>query len=212
VDTSKGSERDFCAAYLDRIGHQLDFKERASAGLLPEYLATAEITELATLNVRGGERAWMQMMDSLDDACRRGEIAGARHLQDRKDRLRWYIHRDEARRYFQALDVMPAEGSPLWCWLRGKPAAEAQTLRPEQQDKADFQQFCIERWRLSPTVPITGEAGIVMQVARSYLRKYARRTLEGWAREVAPEGVKGRRGRPKKIDGQDEIKPADDKR
>ncbi|WP_200157098.1 hypothetical protein [Allochromatium vinosum] len=116
----------------------------------------------------------------------------------------WIIHRDHARRYFQTVQWTPEEGSPLWCWLRGTSERKRGKLKPEQQDKADFQQLCMEHWQVSPTTLIRGEQGVVALVGNAYLRTESRTTgytldtLERWASEVAPTEVKARRGRPPK--------------
>ena len=110
----------------------------------------------------------------------------------------WIIHRDDARRYFQTIRWTPEEGSPLWCWIHGASEQEKGKLRPEQQDKADFQQLCMEHWQVSPTTRIRGERGIVALIGTAYLRSYTQGTLEDWASEAAPPEVKARRGRPRK--------------
>lgn len=116
----------------------------------------------------------------------------------------WIIHRDHARRYFQTIQWEPEEGSPLWCWLWGSSEQEKGKPRPEQQDKADFQQLCVEHWEVSPTTRIRGEQGIVALIGNAYLRSdtrttgYTAETLARWAGEVAPPEVKARSGRPEK--------------
>jgi hypothetical protein len=80
--------------------------------------------------------------------------------------------------------------------------ARVRPLRPDQQDRLDFQRLCKAQWEREPTTRITGSHGIAAVVGAAhpaYPRDYEKSTLEGWAREVAPESVKGRRGRSKKI-------------
>lgn len=86
-------------------------------------------------------------------------------------------------------------------------AEDAGKLRLDQQDKADFQARCLEVWKRNPAMTITGEFGVTRQPGETlpYLKKeggaagYAAKTLEAWAREVAPDGVKGKHGRRPKI-------------
>lgn len=50
----------------------------------------------------------------------------------------YIIHRDDARRYFAALDMMPAEGSALRCWLDGKAAGKVPAKRKNQRDREEW--------------------------------------------------------------------------
>ncbi|MDY0072389.1 MAG: hypothetical protein RBR77_07045 [Thauera sp.] len=107
-----------------------------------------------------------------------------------------FVHYDDARRYFAGLDLVPPEDSDLARWLRG-PIASSGKKSLVAQDKSDFQGQCLEQWERNPAQVITGPAGVAQAVGVGYLRMgYAQRTLDGWARAVAPEGVSGRRGRP----------------
>lgn len=145
---------------------------------------------------------------ALEDACLRGTLKARPHRRGtyedhagRTDELTtFYVHRDDARRYFAALDLVPPSDSYLAVWLRG-PDAEARSERVSSQDMADFQCACLEQWKRNPTQTITGEGGVVAAVGVSYLRLYKQNTLEKWARAVAPDLVKSRRGRPRKSDG-----------
>jgi len=110
-----------------------------------------------------------------------------------------YIHRDDARRYFARIGLDVPEGCPLWCWLHAKPASDANKLRRDQRDKADYQQECTRVWGISNTLPITGPGGITYHPDLiAWRRRYEGGTLEKWARAVAPDGVKGKPGRRKK--------------
>lgn len=180
--------------------------EGATLGRLPSILNDFEIALL----IANGKPDNYGLTDSrsvsarIRLACLRGELKA--ELSDRdlygflsEKQTYCYVHRDDARRYFSKLGLEPDAGSPLWCWLRGKTGDQAGKLKPVQQDKADFQQACLGVWKISQTTTITGDAGIVNHSdVRAYLRKYTPRTLESWAREVAPPSVKGKRGAPRK--------------
>jgi hypothetical protein len=85
----------------------------------------------------------------------------------------------------------------LHCWLYRKTNG-ARQLRPDQQDKADFQQLCIDHWEHSPTTPNGAKGtGVVDLCGAAYQRAYKRDTLQEWASEVAPPQAKVG-GRPKK--------------
>ncbi|WP_310451363.1 hypothetical protein [Sulfuritalea sp.] len=110
-----------------------------------------------------------------------------------------YIHRDDARRYFARIGLDIPAGCPLWCWLNAKQASEASKLRQDQRDKADYQQECSRVWGISNALSITGLEGITYHPDLfAWRSRYEGGTLEKWAREVAPDGVKGKRGRRKK--------------
>lgn len=57
--------------------------------------------------------------------------------------------------------------------------------------------MCADQWERNRTQTITGANGMVQAVGKGYLRLYQEAALEKWAREVAPDAVKGKRGRPK---------------
>ena len=179
----------------------MNITQRALAGVAPDRLNVAEIAIL--LGALDTGNMDQQAIQELDIACARRElVAESTHIDFRgnvhNDHVDFIVHRDNARRYFSSLGLEPQEGSPLWCWLRGRPAEDAGKLRADQQDKADFQQLCLEYWDRNRATRITGPEGVVNAVGGAYLRNYKRKTLEKWAREVAPKGVRGRRGRPKK--------------
>lgn len=198
----------FRDAFLKRTQFGLDLLDSAKRGRLPVVLNDSEIAKLICdgLPDAGSLPDKDSVLGKLRIACLRGELKA--ELSDRgvygnrdEKQTYCYINRDSARRYFAGLGLEPPEGAALWCWLRGKTAEEAGKLRPDQQDKADFQQLCLEIWKRNPTMTITGEFGVTSQPGETlpYHNKYEQRTLESWAREVAPDGVKGRRGRRPKI-------------
>lgn len=204
---------DFGKRFMDRIRYDEPMATRAVSGALPDRLSPLAIAWLAydldsKSHEEEGKINWARMALAITQECERGTIkahysaAGIPQTPIKGSPWDsplnwWHIHFDDARRYFQSLDLMPDDGTPLWHWLRGKAADKKSLLTKNQQDKADFQTLCQDRWNISPNTTITGEGGIVIAVGGPYLRGYGRVTLEGWAREVAPEGVRGKRGRPK---------------
>ena len=213
----------FGHTYLRRIMHGANKAERARANALPDRLTPVDIAWLAcemdSLShedhhaVPDGESlceliAYEAMAIKLSEECERGGIP-AHHCEQGFPRspvtgslwnspaAHWHIHRDDARRYFQRLDMMPAEGSALECWLRERPEKRPQRESYAQQDKADFQKLCLDHWVISPTTTIRGDQGIVRTIGRAYLHQYTEDTLEKWASAVAPEHVK-KPGRPRK--------------
>jgi hypothetical protein len=213
------SNTDYPGRFLHAVGSGLNLVERALANKLHDYIRLETLAVL--IAHKSTQDAQAAIKAELHHACYVGQLKAARIpgspgipvqfgstggtlgctytniVEGKPDD--YIVHRDNARRYFQWLDAMPDPGTPLWCWLRGKPEAEAKAMRADQQDKADFQQLAIDDWAISPEVRITGPNGIVEAVGRAYLHDYTTKTVEGWAREVAPEGVKGKCGRPKKL-------------
>jgi hypothetical protein len=198
----------FREKYLEKVRLSSSLIESAKSGRLPAILNDAEIGVL----ICDGEPDPGPMpspscvFGKLRIACLRGELKATlsdRGIYGNRDEKQTYcyIHRDDARRYFAALEIEPETGGALWCWLRGKTAEEAGKLKPDQQDKADFQKLCLEIWGRNPTMTITGEFGVTKQLGETlpYHKSYKPKTLEGWAREVAPDNVKNNRGRRPKI-------------
>lgn len=205
---------DFASQYLTSLGYGRGWPLNASARLP----AVLDCKELARLIVYGldddnsleTERDWMRSEQCgevsyyLADACRRGLLKATMPPSESGAALGWnykgfLVHFDDARRYFSALNIFPPDGSAVAAWLRG-PDASPGSLSISAQDRADFQQLCIQQWERNSTQTITGEGGVVAAVGTAYLRRYQKSTLEKWAREVAPDFVKGRRGRPRKSD------------
>lgn len=200
----------FREMFLERTRLGLDLLDSAKHGRLPVILNDSELAQLICDGApdAGSLPDRESVMGKLRIACLRGELKA--ELSDRgvygnrdQEQTYCYINRDSARRYFAGLGLEPVEGSALWCWLRGKTVEEAGKLRPDQQDKADYQQLCLEIWRRNPTMTITGESGVTRQPGETlpyFTNKlYTLKKLEEWAREVAPDGVKGKRGRRPKM-------------
>lgn len=208
---------DFASDYLNILGYKQGWPLNADARL-PAVLSCTEIASLMTYGASGrlelpgitSESDWERraqaelIEDCLAKACQRGLLRSRKPLAEHKGLFGWnykgfFIHFDDARRYFATLGLVPPDGSMIGAWLRG-PADTRHDASIPVQDKADFQQLCAEQWERNPTQTITGERGVVSEVGPSYLNLYKRATLEKWAREVAPAFVKGRRGRPPKSD------------
>ena len=209
--------RAFSDLLLDRVGksrglYALSDDERLDywARTLPAILSCKEIAQVVIRGDRFDEptvrdEAERSIRFALIDACRRGMMKARSHGTGSMNNydgttehmLTFYVHRDDARRYLAALNLLPPDGSPLALWLKGADVvAKPETL--SAQDMADFQQMCLEQWERNPTQTITGANGVVQEVGKSYLVSYKVATLEKWARAVAPDGVKGVRGRRKK--------------
>ncbi len=212
----------FAERFLDAVGNELSsLIDRALAGKLHDFITHKVLAQLIEHGAQLPRRI-PGVADEIYHACYVGQLRGRlipgspgvpvtfgssapdgsqggvyTNIVGATDPV-YVIHRDDARRYLMALNLMPDPGTPLWCWLRGKPATEAKRLRPEQQDKADFQQLCVEYWQRSPTTRIRGKTGIVALLGTAYLNGRGPDTLVDWASEVAPEHVQQRRGRPRK--------------
>lgn len=209
-------ENNFASQYLTSLGYDKGWPLNDSA-TRPAVLSCKEMAHLMARDGGGppptiSANEWgyalheqvERVSSCLADACRRGVLKATMPLDEPVSPSGYHytgflVHFDDARRYFAALDLLPPEGSAIAVWLRG-PDASVNDLSISAQDRDDFQQICIVQWTRNPTQTITGEGGVVAAVGASYLRKYQKNTLEKWAREVAPDLVRGRRGRPRKSD------------
>lgn len=183
----------FAERFAEASGMKMTLRERALAGKLGPILCLDKISTLIT-EVGSRQSCDELVYPGLVFALATGNLRATLSPGHQGDT----IHRDDARRYFQSIGLMPDEGTALWCWLRGRAAEQAKTLRADQQDKADFQQMCIEHWAVSPLTRIRGNSGIIAQLGSAYANVYTEETVERWASEVAPPEVKARKGRPKK--------------
>lgn len=210
-------DNDFASEYLTSLGYDRGWPLNDSAKL-PAVLSCSEMAHLIVYDgdapfppgALNDERRW-ELSDQADrvstclaNACRRGLLKATVPLFEHTSGAGWnyegfLVHFDDARRYFAALDLVPPDGSRIAAWLRGP---DTSTTSPtfSARDRDDFQQLCIEQWTRNPTQKITGEGGVVSAVGAAYLRNYQESTLVKWARAVAPDLVRGRRGRPRKSD------------
>lgn len=185
----------------------------ARAGKLHSILNTDEIAWLLCESRETGTMRKGAVTGELRLAALRGDVKATLSEFDlwgikpkpagpaQEGQLYCYIHRDNARQYFHRIGLEIPEGCPLWCWLYAKPASEANKLRRDQLDKTDYQKECLQVWQINPTLPITGAEGITYHadlMAWQQAGRYEPGTFVKWAREVAPDGVKGKRGRRKK--------------
>lgn len=191
--------------FLSLTGCSGDLLEWARSGKLPSKLNEAEIAWLICEDRENAANIKGSIFGELRLAALRGDLPATISEYDlwgkKGEQLYCYVHRDHARRYFRRIGLAIPEGSPLWCWLNAKPASAAGKLRQDQRDKADYQQECQRVWSISNALPITGAEGITYHpdlIAWRQEGRYEGGTLEKWAREVAPETVRGKRGRPKK--------------
>lgn len=164
------SSNNYSDRFLNAVGSDLNLIERALTNKLHDYIQLK--TLVALIAGESSQQAKAVVKAELYHACYVGQLKAERipgkpgipiqsgftagpfseantKVVDATDDD-YIIHRDNARRYFQWLGAMPEEGTPLSRWLRGKTADESRKLREDQQDKADFQQMAIERWRISP--------------------------------------------------------------
>jgi hypothetical protein len=214
TQTPTGSKSTLKDKYLSLVyGGEGTLLDWALAGKLHSILNESEIAWLICEDRETGPMRKGGVVGELRLAALRGDVKAtlsefdlwgikAKPAGPHQDgQLYCYIHRDDARRYFARIGMDIPAGCPLWCWLYAKPASEANRLLPVQQHKADYQQECVRVWEISPTLRIRGAEGITYHpdlIAWRQNKKYQAGTLEDWAAEVAPEGIKGKPGRPKK--------------
>ncbi len=80
----------------------------------------------------------------------------------------------------------------------GPPTIQAKP-RPEAEDKARCQEISQRKWKQNPLTRIAEMARDQEVRRQGNGGLYEEPTLLRWLREVAPEGVKGRPGRPRKV-------------
>lgn len=94
--------------------------------------------------------------------------------------------------------------APAFCipaWLDGEPGTEvmprAAKSRPEAEDKAKCQEIAARKWTENPSIRIAAMARDDAIHREGNGGLYTEPTLLGWLREVAPNTVKGKPGRPR---------------
>jgi hypothetical protein len=205
--SEKGRGLTFSDLFLEMTDDNAPIEHRAKNGILHSRLSHVDLARLI-VGEDGDRGSLDDVSERLRQACFTGELRATLPVKERRQSDNsvfskvtvYYVHRDEARRYFQKLGLDVSQQIGLSCWLRGCREGEIKRLRPDQQDKADFQKLCLDIWERNPTMTITGASGVTMQPAETqpYLKHYTRKKLVEWAREVAPDGVKNKRGRPRK--------------
>lgn len=140
-----------------------------------------------------------------------GRPVGTFHTERSPDRTLYFVDRQACAAWLELRGAKPGRYPYIDEWLRtggvviGKQTEGAGKKTEAQQDRADCQGKCLALWEKNPTMTITGPHGVAKHNDLScYVRKYRLEWVEGCAREVAPEQVKGKRGRPKKIADQAE--------
>lgn len=199
----------FASRFLELTDDSAPITTRARKGLLLATLSHINLAELIAEFDQGDNK--LEIALRLRAACFSGQMKATLPVRERQQIVNmaksslttqtlYYIHRDDARQYFRKLGLEAKTGTALHCWLSGLTEDEAKQRRPEQQDKMDFQRLCLDVWGRNPTMPITGLHGVTRQrgITLPYHNNYTPKTLEKWAREVAPDAVKKQRGRPPK--------------
>jgi hypothetical protein len=90
--------------------------------------------------------------------------------------------------------VEPDPSDPIWG--TPKPNAAASPSRPEIEDRKRCQEIAFAKWQADPTIPIAQMARDEAIRREGNGAQYRPPTLWRWLREVAPAGVRGKRGRP----------------
>ena len=182
--SEKGLGLTFSDLFLEKTDDKAPIEHLAKNGMLRSRLSHGD---LACLIVgEDGDRGSLEdVHERLRQACFTGELRATLPVKERRQSddsvfskvTIYYVHRDDARRYFQKLGLDVSQQIGLACWLRGCREGEIKPLRREQQDKADFQKLCLEIWERNPTMTITGESGVTTQQAETlpYHKLYTRK-------------------------------------
>lgn len=140
-----------------------------------------------------------------------GRRDGTFHTERSPDKTLYRVDRQACADWLNCRGAKPGRYPYIDEWLRtggvviGKQTEGAGKKTEAQQDRADCQGKCLALWEKNPTMTNTGPHGVAQHNDLScYVRKYSLEWVEGCAREVAPEQVKGKRGRPNKIADQAE--------
>ncbi|CAK0754168.1 conserved hypothetical protein [Gammaproteobacteria bacterium] len=204
-----------CDEFIEITGYGMPLNARALSGKLPRSISVETVAKLIC-----GDHGDFHMVHgaliALIEAVKFGALSGSKLITPAMTRpssgqnsavdvLLGHFTDPEysvnvVRRYFASIGFEYEDNAPLIAWLRPGGEGDKET-RECQQDKIDVQTLASQIWEDNPTMPITGPGGMVSQLGiRSHCNKYkGRDTIPGWLREVAPEGVKGKPGRPKKI-------------
>lgn len=187
MTAKKHTPNEFTQQYLARTGSGHSGPRRAAEGTLPDRLYPDELAQLMA-------PVSPKVIAALEFAIAHGDLpATLKHVppgigasdESRRDlskHHRWLIHRDDARRYFRSLDLMPEEGSPLWHWLTASRDDTAQ----QAQSEDDYRAALAEIWGRSPMTrigdfgdghildQIRGFGGITMQRRKALAKEVAK--------------------------------------
>jgi hypothetical protein len=87
---------------------------------------------------------------------------------------------------------------PAWAMTEPKAEAVGAKVRPEAEDKTKCQEIAAKKWAENPRIRIAEMARDRAIRVEGSGGLYKEPTLLGWLREVAPDTVKGKPGRPRR--------------
>lgn len=189
--------------------HQTEYSD--AKRLVAEAIRAGRLS-VRTVKIQGKST----MKDHVDEFGRR---VGTFHIERSPDKTLYRVDRQACADWLNCRGAKPGRYPYIDEWLRtggwaigeangrhaGQQTERAGKKTEVQQDRSDCQDICLALWKNDPTKTITGKNGVAQHNDLSaYSRKYSLEWVEGCAREVAPEQVKGRRGRRKKISDQTE--------
>lgn len=108
--------------------------------------------------------------------------------------FRWALHND-----FEVPDFC----IPKWAYTDSSTAATQPRPKPSAQDKAACQAIAKRKWAESQSIRIAEMARDREIQIEGNGKHYSEATLQAWLREVAPDTVKGRPGRPSKASSEE---------
>jgi len=91
---------------------------------------------------------------------------------------------------------------PEWAWSKPEQSNATTKVRPEAEDKRKCQEIARQRWAEDDEIRIAEMARTREIQIEGNGALYQPVTVIGWLREVAPDAVRNRRGRPVKKRGQ----------
>lgn len=182
--------------------------EYSDAKRLVDEAIRAGRLSVRTVTVKEGGKLRTKIQTHFDEF---GRLVRAFHTEISSEETRDVVDRQACADWLNCRGAKPGRYPYIDEWLRtggvviGKQTEGAGKKTEAQQDRADCQGKCLALWEKNPTMTNTGPRGVAQHNDLScYVRKYSLEWVEGCAREVAPEQVKGKRGRPKKIADQAE--------
>lgn len=163
---------------------------------LPVYEAVL-MHDANTNNPRQDELYMMEIHDvrELSEALLGGQVDRTLLLQywvKLHDVFRWGFWRDE-----QLPDFIGPDPDDPYISI-GPGQSEASVVRPEAEDRRKCQEIAVQKWKEKPGTRIAEMARDEDVRREGNGGLYGEATVVRWLREVAPLGVRGRRGRPRK--------------